>query len=954
MLNGIVYTDKDKCKACSACLRVCQTKSIKLFDDKAEIIEESCLNCGLCTTVCSRGAKKYRDSIQDVENLLQNRRTALILAPSYVIVAVKKYHCTPEQFCAALRETGFDLVYEASFGADIVTKVYIDYIRELIKNNGKENTHVITSPCPALMNFVEKHAPALIEEFAPVMSPMAAQAVLVKHWNDDQVAIIGANPCVSKKSELLDEALGLYDADVTFGELMQIIDRKGILPASLEESEFDGIQAFYGAGYPISGGLTKTLELFSDEFEIDPISNDFLIIEGESRSTEFLKRMADEKKNNPKLTGYPLLIDVLYCEGCILGKSMGVESDFIENKRIIAEYTRKRFAKARQHEALKNYKDYAVLVKNTVQAPEYANWVNTVEQLIKKHGFLRTWNNKHYDRKIPNEEELRFILESDGKYAIEDELNCGACGYLTCRERAVAVYNGENILGGCIVHLKHEVKVSQDENIRLHELDRMKSEFISTVSHELRTPLTSVLGFAKIIKKRLEDVVFPLIITDNKKINRAVRQVNDNVDIIISEGERLTKLINDVLDIAKMESGKIEWNMEPVDAAEIIERAASATDALFSGGEVRLIKDVEEDLPEITGDKDRLIQTMINLISNAQKFTSEGSVICRARKTGKEITFSVIDTGMGIAREEQDKVFDRFKQIGDTLTDKPKGTGLGLAICKQIVDYHGGRIWVESEPGRGSNFSFSLPVPDRGDDDKIIDVDTLVKQLRDYAAIESFEQVEGKNNILVVDDDTNIRALLRQELEAAEYHVREAKDGLEAINEIKKNKPDLIILDVMMPKMNGFDVAAVLKNDPLTMDIPIVILSIVEDKARGYRIGVDRYFTKPVNTEVLLKEIGVLISRGGSRRKVLVVDEDDHALKTLVEVLEVKGFTVISSNGGEEFIKKAIAEKPDMVIIDALLSERYSLVSTLRFEKGLENVICFLLGEAKEQGSQHV
>lgn len=953
MLNGIVYTDKDKCRACSACLRVCQTKSIRLSSGKAEIIEESCLNCGLCATVCSKSAKKYRDSIQDVEILLKNRKVAIILAPSYVIVAVKKYKCTPEQFCTALRKTGFDLIYEASFGADIVTKVYIDYVNELIKSGGKKNTHVITSPCPALMNFVEKHTPELIDEFAPILSPMAAQAVLVKHWNDDNFAIVGANPCISKKSELLDLELGLYDADLTFEELTAIIDRQGIVPTSLEESEFDGIQAFYGAAYPISGGLTKTMELFSDESKIDPIDNDRLIIEGESRSTDFLKRMAHEKIKDPKLTGYPLLIDVLYCEGCILGKAMGFDSNFIENKRIISEYTHRRFEKVKNNEALRSYKDYTILVKNTVDAPEFAHWVDIVEQLIKDNGFTRTWNNKHYDKKNPNEEELKFILKNDGKHVIEDELNCGACGYLTCRERAIAVFNGENELGGCIVHLKREVKISHDENVRLHELDKMKSEFISTVSHELRTPLTSVLGFAKIIKKRLGDVILPLIKTDDKKINKAVRQVGDNIDIIVSEGERLTKLINDVLDIAKMEAGKVEWKMEPITVTEIIERAISATDALFTRKEVQMIKDIEEELPEVTGDKDRLIQTVINLISNANKFTSEGSITCQVRKTGKEIIISVIDTGIGIAREDQDKVFDRFKQIGDTLTDKPKGTGLGLAISRQIVEYHGGRIWVESEPGKGSKFSFTIPITITEKDTivKIIDVDTLVKQLRDHVMTVSPEHAESKKNILVVDDDTSIRALLRQELETVDYCVREAKDGLEAISEIKKEKPDLIVLDVMMPKMNGFDVAAVLKNDPGTMDIPIVILSIVEDKERGYRIGVDRYFTKPVNTEDLLKEIGVLISRGGSKKKVLVVDEDESTLKTLVEVLDAKGYTVISTNGCEEFIKKVKAEKPDMVIIDALLSERYNLVKTLRFEKGLENVIFLLLGEAKDEYS---
>lgn len=492
-----------------------------------------------------------------------------------------------------------------------------------------------------------------------------------------------------------------------------------------------------------------------------------------------------------------------------------------------------------------------------------------------------------------------------------------------------------------------------EANKRLQELDKMKSDFLSTVSHELRTPLTSILGFSKIIKNRLEEVILPQIKTDDKKVERTARQVNDNVNIIIMESERLTKLINDVLDIAKMEAGKIEWQMEPLSIAEVIERATAATTALFDQAGLRLIKDIEEGLPDIRGDRDRLIQTVINLISNAVKFTGEGSVTCRARKTGGKLTVSVIDTGMGIVREDQEKVFEKFKQVGDTLTDKPKGTGLGLSICRQIVEHHRGRIWVESEWGKGSSFSFALPINMDSDSEvKMIDVDTLVKQLRDHVVTAAPTGYEGLNNILVVDDDANIRALLRQELEAVGYSVREARDGMEAVGEVKRERPDLIILDVMMPGMSGFDVAAVLKNDPVTMNIPIVILSIMEDKARGYRIGVDRYFTKPVNTEELLREVGVLISRGGSKKKVLVIDEDESAVKSLMGVLEAKGYTVVGASDGKDCIKKAKEERPDMIIIDSIFSERHDVVKTLRFEKELENVFFLLLGKPGEGKNQ--
>jgi signal transduction histidine kinase len=230
------------------------------------------------------------------------------------------------------------------------------------------------------------------------------------------------------------------------------------------------------------------------------------------------------------------------------------------------------------------------------------------------------------------------------------------------------------------------------------------------VSHELRTPLTSILGFTKIIQKRLDEVIFPVVTSDDRKVRRAVKQVGSNIDIIVSEGERLTALINDVLDLAKIEAGKIEWDMQPVSVQEVIERSVAATAPLFETKPLELVVDVEEELPVVIGDHDRLIQVVVNLMSNAVKFTDEGSVTCRARGAGGEIVVSVIDTGIGIDPNDHDKVFERFVQVGDTLTDKPKGTGLGLPICKNIVEYHGGRIWVESELGQGANFSFTLPI----------------------------------------------------------------------------------------------------------------------------------------------------------------------------------------------------------------------------------------------------
>ena len=250
------------------------------------------------------------------------------------------------------------------------------------------------------------------------------------------------------------------------------------------------------------------------------------------------------------------------------------------------------------------------------------------------------------------------------------------------------------------------------------EVERMKDDFISTVSHELRTPLTSVLGFTRIIRKKLEEVVFPQLARGEAKTDKAVQQVSDNIRIIISEGERLTSLINDVLDLSKMEVGKMEWKKAPATLAEILEQAAAATAALFDAKGLALVLEVEPGLPRVECDRDRIVQVAINLLSNALKFTDRGRVTASARRGRAQegaggfeaIVVAVADTGIGIARDNLGDVFEKFKQVGDTLTDRPKGTGLGLPICKQIVEHHGGGIWVESALGEGSVFTFTLPL----------------------------------------------------------------------------------------------------------------------------------------------------------------------------------------------------------------------------------------------------
>ncbi|BDQ33963.1 sensor histidine kinase [Pseudodesulfovibrio portus] len=258
--------------------------------------------------------------------------------------------------------------------------------------------------------------------------------------------------------------------------------------------------------------------------------------------------------------------------------------------------------------------------------------------------------------------------------------------------------------------LVNKARELEEANQRLRELDEMKSAFLSSVSHELRTPLTSILGFAKLLSKEFGKNFLPLAGDNQHLVGKGVR-IRENLAIISHEGERLTRLINDVLDLNKIESGRMGWRDEPLNMNDVISVAANSVSGMFSQTDVRLLTEIEPELPTIEADPDRMQQVLINLLNNAVKFTEQGSVTLRAFPRFGQLRVEVVDTGTGIHAEDQSDIFEKFHQTvaDNTMVDKPKGTGLGLTICREIIEHYGGRIWVESEVGKGSTFIFTLP-----------------------------------------------------------------------------------------------------------------------------------------------------------------------------------------------------------------------------------------------------
>lgn len=936
-MDQLLFTREEECIGCNKCLLGCpvedaNTSYIVGEKNKIHVHPERCILCGKCMDVCDHDAREFHDdSALFFDALRANEKITLVVAPAF-----KTNFPHYKKILGYLKSCGVEMMYDVSFGADITTWAYLKSIEE------KKLSTVIAQPCPAVVSYIEKYHHELIPLLAPVHSPVISLATYLKKYRKESNRIAFLSPCIAKGVEIHDDnTFGRVQWNVTFKKLIEHAESSGISFEDYPEVEMELPPHAMGDIYSSPGGLKENVYLYNPEAWVAQV-------EGPRTAYHYLKECASRNADGKKL---PFLIDILNCRhGCNIGSGTCKDVDATEIDGITNE--------------LRN--------RDRANRRERLDLIRTAfDRELKLEDFVRSYSPSFPPmEQIPTDEEYSAIFESLFKYSEESRgRNCNACGYGSCHHMALAIFNNYNHKENCV---DYNAKVSadrmvlekenqeinsllsvvqkksselEDMNFKLQELDKVKSDFISTVSHELRTPLTSVLGFAKIIKKKLDDTIFPLVSVEEKKVARTIVQISDNIQIVLSEGERLTNLINDVLDIAKMEAGKVEWKKDSVTIGAVIDHAVAATSSLFVHKTIRLKKEIEPDLPTIIADNDRLIQVVINLISNAVKFTDEGEITCRAFLRNGSIQVSIIDTGIGIAKEDHEIVFEKFRQVGDTLTDKPKGTGLGLPICSQIIRHHGGKIWVESELGVGSTFSFLVPATPAKDTEA-----RFLQPLKDKVSFALPIFRKNETTILLVDDDESIRLLLRQEFEEEGYIVEEAENGIKAVEMVKSSKPDAIILDIMMPVLNGFDVAAIIRNDPKTKNIPIVVVSIVEDRERGFGIGVDRYFSKPIDTGHLLKEVAAILMNRDHPKKVVLLQQENYPLMcdhemTLIERLQINGFLVSLTTDGNDCLTSIQTFKPDMVIICEDHHDRPELLNTLRTCKEYEDVVAMVYSD---------
>jgi PAS domain S-box-containing protein len=451
-------------------------------------------------------------------------------------------------------------------------------------------------------------------------------------------------------------------------------------------------------------------------------------------------------------------------------------------------------------------------------------------------------------------------------------------------------------------------ELSQQAVMEMREIDRLKSQFLANMSHELRTPLNSIIGFSRVILKGIDGPVTELMQQD--------------LTAIYNSGQHLLGLINDILDLAKIEAGKMELAFDEVNIIDLSASVLSTMSGLIKDKPIQMKRNIDPDLPPVKADAIRVRQVMINLLSNAAKFTEEGEITVDVnlyKNNGRnEVKISVIDTGSGISKADQEKLFQPFSQVDASPTRKAGGTGLGLSICKQLINMHGGEIWVESEEGKGSKFHFTLPIyPKEG------------------------ESVVGDKIILAIDDDMQVISLYERYLHPQGYQVVPLTDATQAVERVKKLKPFAITLDIMMPGIEGWNVLDALKSDPHTRHYPVIICSIIEDLEKGFNLGASDYLVKPILEEDIVNVLDKL-NIDGSIREVLIIDDNPNDLRLIGKMLtddgRYKPILADSGQSGWNIIKSG--NPPHAIILDLFMPDLdgFQLLEKLQADKMLREI----------------
>jgi signal transduction histidine kinase/iron only hydrogenase large subunit-like protein len=656
----LVSTVKERCRVCYTCVRECPAKAIKISNGQAEIIPERCIGCGNCVKVCSQNAKVFRKEVDEVKLLTNGKfRTAAIVAPSFPaeFSEIRNHRL----LVSLIRKLGFDYVSEVAFGADLVA---VEYKKLMGAGNYPP---VISSDCPAIVSYIEHYHPDLVDSLAHIVSPMVAMSKAMRKRYGDDLKIVFIGPCIAKKDES-----DLIDAALTFRELREMIIQTGLKPADVVPTEFDGPLGGKGAIFPVSRGLLNTVGVKEDIFE-----RNVIVAEGRIDFQEAIKEFESGQIAQEHL-------ELLCCEGCIMGPGMSPYPFFS--------------ASSRRYRKQASVSDYVI---NKLENLDHKQWKSDMDE-FSCLDLYREFRNRDIRVARPSDEEITVVLQKMGKFEPKDHLDCGACGYDSCRDHATAIIRGLAEQEMCLpyaieklhnyvreLNISNEKLANTQEALKQSEKLAGLGQLSAGIAHELNNPLGVITMYSNILK-------------DETNADDPMRQ---DLDLIVEQAERCKKIVGGLLNFAR----KNQVNFSEINFNNLLEHSISS---VISPVNVKISLESQIKNPDVNLDYDQMAQVFTNLLKNAVEAMPEtgGSILMKAIDTADEFTIYIIDNGTGIAKENMGKLFTPFfttKAIG-------KGTGLGLPIIYGIVKMHKGSISVKSnaDPLKGSTgTTFTITIP---------------------------------------------------------------------------------------------------------------------------------------------------------------------------------------------------------------------------------------------------
>jgi iron only hydrogenase large subunit-like protein/nitrogen-specific signal transduction histidine kinase len=650
----LVYTIKELCRTCYTCVRECPAKAIRIVGGQAEVIDERCIACGNCTKVCSQGAKVFLNTTDRVVNLLENNsKVAAIIAPSFPaeFSDIPNHHI----LTGMIKSLGFEYVAEVSFGADLVADRY----KKLVTEN---KNFYISSDCPSIVNYIKFYHPALVDNLAPIVSPMVAMSRVVreKYGKDTRIVFIG--PCIAKKAESTE-----IDEAITFTELRDMLAEKGITPENSKSIDFDQPVGGRGAIFPVARGLLQTAKI-SD----NAITGNIIAAEGRIDFQAALKEFEAGLIKNQHM-------ELLCCEGCIMGPGLSKNGKQYNRRSLVSSYANSKMQNIDSESWQKSFEEFSELDLSFRHKPE------------------------DHRVDVPDENDVNEVLIKMGKKTKKDQLDCGACGYESCVEHAIAIKKGLAEVEMCLPYtieklhksvkdlaLSNEKLSSMKQALKQSEKLAHMGQLSAGIAHELNNPLGVVIMYSNIL---LEE-------------SSAGDTVREDLNLIVEQAGRCKKIVAGLLNFAR----KNQVNHQLVSIKELVNHSL---ESLIVPEKVIInITDITTN-PEAMLDSEQMMQVLTNLVKNAiDAMPGGGTINIKMEDTLGNVIISISDTGTGIREEDRAKIFEPFfttKSIG-------QGTGLGLATAYGVVKMHKGQITAESntDPAKGpTGTSFKIVLPRR-------------------------------------------------------------------------------------------------------------------------------------------------------------------------------------------------------------------------------------------------